>query len=99
MQAIFTPDESGTNRGSGYATVEYSSDSENETVVETTESELATVFEEASTTGATLDGADASIDAAIEDPLAYLDFLVLEGGEITFDGGYSRPTDPAEDQS
>ena len=94
MQLIFTPDDSGTNRGSGYATVQYSSNADDETVVETTEDELATVFEEAGAGGATLDGVDASIDAAIEDPLSYLDYLTLEDGEVAFDDQYSPPQDP-----
>ena len=90
MELIFTPDDSGTTRGSGYATVPYSSDSEDETVVETTQKNIATVFEEAKASGETLDGVDVSIDTAIEDPLTYTDYLVLEGGEITFDPEHTR---------
>lgn len=92
MQLIFTPDGSGTTRASGYATVTYSSDSEEETVVETTEEELAAVFQAASDSGVTqLPETGDSIDAAIEDPLAYRDYLVLKDGEIVFDEGYTRP--------
>jgi len=90
MQLLFTPDDSGTIRATGYATVPYSSDSEDETVVETTEDTLTTIFENAKSSGDTLDGATESIDAAIEDPLAYRDYLVLEGGEVVFDTGYAR---------
>ena len=90
MQLIFTPDDSGTTRATGYATVEYSSDSEHETVVETTEDELATLFEEAKAADETLSGADVSIDAAIKDPLTYTDYLVLEGGKISFDTEHTR---------
>ena len=92
MQLIFSPDDSGTNRGSGYATVDYSSDSEEETVVETTESDLASIFETAKSNGETLDGADSSIDAAIDNPLAFLNYLVLVNGTIEFDSDYVRPT-------
>ena len=45
MELLFTPDNSGTDRGTGYATVDYSSSAEDETVVETTEDELSTIFE------------------------------------------------------
>ena len=92
MELIFTPDDSGTNRATGYATVSYSSSAENETVVETTEEELAAVFQTAADSGVTeLPETGASIDAAVEDPLAYRDYLVLEDGEIVFDDEYSRP--------
>jgi len=98
MQTIFTPDESGTNRGSGYATVEYSSDAEDETIVEKTESDLAAIFEDAKAAGETLDGPDETIDAAIDDPLAFLDFLVLVDGSIEFNSDYARET-PGETQA
>ncbi|ADD07793.1 uncharacterized protein Nmag_4285 (plasmid) [Natrialba magadii ATCC 43099] len=90
MQLIFTPDDSGTNRASGYATVPYSSDSEEETVAEITEDVLASVFQEAQDNGATLKGADESIDTAVDDPLSYRDYLILRDGEIVFDESYSR---------
>jgi len=99
MQLIFTPDSSGTTRATGYATVEYSGDSEDETVVETTDGDLASIFETAKSNGETLDGDDASIDAAIEDPLAFLDYLILDSdGAITFDSDYVRET-PDETQA
>jgi hypothetical protein len=92
MQLLFTPDDAGTTRATGYATVDYSSNAENETVVETTVEELTAMFQAAADSGVTdLPKTGDSIDAAIEDPLAYRDFLVLEGGEIAFDDGYSRP--------
>lgn len=92
MQLIFTPDGSGTNRGSGYVTVEYSSDAEDETLVETTEDELAAVFEQAKADGGTLDGVDETLDDAIADPLAYRDYLVLVDGAVEFDDAYVRET-------
>lgn len=90
MQLIFAPDDSGTDRASGYATVSYSSDAEDETVVETTEDDIAAVFEDAKASGGTLDGAEASIDAAIDDPLSFLDYLVLVDGTIEFDDSHTR---------
>ena len=90
MELLFTPDNSGTDRGTGYATVDYSSSAEDETVVETTEEELSTIFETMKSNGEVLDGAEASIDAAVDDPLAYLDYLVLEDDEISFDESYER---------
>jgi len=96
MQLIFTPDDGGATRATGYATVSYSSDAEDETVVEASEEELAAVFQAAADSGVTeLPKTGDSIDAAIEDPLAYRDFLVLEGGEIVFDDAYSRPSGEA----
>jgi len=93
MELIFTPDDSGTNRASGYATVEYSSNSEEETVVETTEDDLASIFEQAKADGETLDGADESIDAAIDAPLAFRDYLILDSNDtIVFDADYVRET-------
>jgi len=94
MDLILTPDDSGTDRGCGYATVPYSSDSEDETVVETTETELKAIFQDAKAAGETLDGADASIDAATEDPLSFIDYLILEGDTVSFDSGYAREPDP-----
>ena len=91
MELIFEPDDSGTDRGTGYATVDYSSSSEDETAVETTEDELSTIFETMKSNGEVLDGAEASIDAAIDDPLGFLDYLILDGsGNIAFDDGYVR---------
>lgn len=94
MQLIFTPDGSGTNRATGYATVNYSSDVEDETLVETTEDELAGVFEQAKADGGTLDGVDETLDDAIADPLAYQGYLVLDdAGAVTFDDAYVRESD------
>ena len=92
MELIFTPDDSGTERATGYATVDYSSNAENETVVETSESNLSAIFETAKSAGETLDGPDETIDAAIDDPLAFRDFLILVDGAIEFDSDYVRET-------
>ena len=89
MELLFRPDDSGTDRGTGYATVDYSSSAEDETVVETTEDALANVFENAKASGGTLDGTDETIDAAIDDPLGFLDFLVLDE-QVAFDDGHVR---------
>ena len=91
MKLLFRPDDSGTDRGTGYATVDYSSSAEDETVVETTEDELSTIFETMKSNGEVLDGAEASIDAAIDDPLGFLDYLILDTeGAVAFDDGYVR---------
>ena len=93
MELIFEPDDSGTDRGTGYATVDYSSSAENETVVETTEDALANVIETMKSNGEVLDGAEASIDAAVDDPLGFLDYLILDdSGSIVFDSDYVRET-------
>jgi hypothetical protein len=90
IELIFTPDDSRTPRARGYATVDYASDAEEETVAETTEDSLSEIFEQAKADGETLDGADGTIDDAIDDPLAFRDYLIFEGGEIVFDDEYSR---------
>lgn len=91
MELLFTPDESGTIRATGYATVPYSSNADDETVVETTEDDLSAVFETAKSNGETLDGADASIDAAIDKPLSYIDYLILDPNDsVTFDKDHVR---------
>jgi len=90
VNAIFTEDGS-EERCTGYTTVRYSSDVDSETVVETTEADLAAVFEDAKSNGETLDGADSSIDAAIDDPLSYIDYLILDSNDvIEFDSDYIR---------
>ena len=90
MQIIFK-EKGDVLRSIGYANVSYSSNG-GETVVETTEDELATIFEDAKATGETLDGPDESIDAAIDDPLAFRDYLILVDGTIEFDSDYVRET-------
>jgi len=100
MELIFTPDSTGTTRATGYATVEYSGDSEDETVVETTESDLASIFETAKSNAETLDGADASIDAAVDDPLRYIDYLILDSNDaIAFDPDHVREDQTASTSS
>lgn len=69
-------------------------DVSNAEVVETTESDLAAIFEQAKANGETLDGADASIDDAVEDPLSFIDFLIIEDETISFDSKYARESDP-----
>jgi len=53
--------------------------------------DLAAIFEQAKANGKTLAGVDDSIDAAIDDPLSYIDYLILdENDEIAFDSEYVR---------
>ena len=63
--------------------------------IETTESKLSGVFENANAdtlagTRDNPDGEDDPIEAAIDDPLAFRDFLILDDGEIVFDEEYAR---------
>ena len=81
-------DDGDAIRGSGHATVKYSSTSDKETVVETTEEELSKIFEDA--TVAELTGADAPIEAAVDEPLRYCDYLILDDDVIVFDEDYER---------
>lgn len=90
LLVTFRLDDGSKYRGEGWISVEYSSTSEEQKVAETTEDGLSKVFEDAKASGGTLDGADASIDAAIEDPLSFLDYLVLVDGATEFDDGYVR---------
>lgn len=93
MHALFTQTGE-VRRMTGYATVPYSSDADDETVVETTEDELAGVFEQTKDDGGTLDGVDETLDDAITDPLVYRDYLVLDdSGAIAFDDAYARESD------
>jgi hypothetical protein len=88
---IYTDGE--RSRVGAYSTVPYSSDDETEMVVESSKTDLSAVFETAKTNGEALDGTDASIDAAVGDPLSYLDFLILDSnGTILFDSDYTRQT-------
>lgn len=96
MELIFTPDDSGKTRASGYATVDYSSSAENETVVETSEDGLASIFKTAKANGETLEGGDAPIEAAIDDPLSFIDYLVFDGEAISFDSEYARDPNPED---
>ena len=98
MIGIFYDDGDGVPRMTGYARDGYQTTDKNETLKETTEDDLASVFKTAKSNGGTLDGADSSIDAAIDDPLAFLDFLVLVDGSIEFDSDYVRET-PDETQA
>lgn len=84
-----TEDES--NRAVGYSTVPHSSSDESETTVKTTEKELADVFQDAKEAGVDeLEGTGDPIKTAIDEPLRYYDYLILEVGEIVFDTEYTR---------
>ena len=79
-------------RMTGYAAEIYSA-SDSEIVAETTEDDLAMIFETAKGDGETLDGVDESIDAAVDDPLAFRDYLILDSNdEIVLDTDYVRET-------
>lgn len=84
----FKPRSDGSYRVVGYTTVPYSTSNEEEQIAETSQDEIANVFEDADVDE--LEGTGESIEAAIEEPLRFRDFLVLEGGEIAFDDEYVR---------
>ena len=88
MVTLIFRDKNGTYRPSGWARYGYSSDVETEQTAATSEDELSAVFEQSDVDE--LAGTGEAIEAAIEDPLAYRDFLVLEDGEIAFDDEYVR---------
>ena len=88
MVTLIFRDKNGTYRQSGWARYGYSSDVETEQTAATSEDELSAVFEESGVDE--LAGTGDPIEAAIEDPLRFRDFLILEDGEITFDDEYER---------
>jgi len=90
MYAIIDTENGG--RMHGFSKVEVSTNNPRFDVIETSESTLKSVFEDAKSSGETLDGPDESIDAAIDDPLAFRDFLILVDGAIEFDSDYVRET-------
>jgi len=98
MNDIYLIIDEDSRRTLGYARTDYSSSASYETTVRTTEDELASIFEDAKAAGETPDGADATIDAAIDDPLAFRDYLILVDGSIEFDSDFVRET-PGETQA
>jgi hypothetical protein len=95
MFLIFSPDQSGTVRNSGFTTVPYSSDDDSEQVIETTKADIVALFKQAKKDGHTLGGVDATMQEAIDAPIEYRDYLILtDAGEIAFDPDYSRPDLP-----
>jgi len=91
MYALIDTEDGG--RMYGFSEVQVSTNNARFDVVETTEDNLVEIFEQAKTGGETLDGADESIDAAIDDPLAFRDFLILGSNDaLGFDAEYLRET-------
>jgi len=92
MVTLIFRDKNGTYRPSGWARYGYSSEIKNERTAATTEDELSDVFEQSDVVD--LAGTDEAIEAAIDDPLDYRDFLILDdNGEIAFDDDYEREED------
>lgn len=74
-------------RCTGYASERYNhQESNSETLVQTTKNGLSEVFKESGVDE--LAGTGKPIEAAVEDPLAFRNFLILEDGKIVFDGEY-----------
>jgi hypothetical protein len=92
MIGIFYDDGDGVPRMTGYAREGYQTTDESESLTETTQEELSSAFQQAKENGETLDGPDETIDAAIDEPLAFSDFLILVDGTIEFDPDYVRET-------
>jgi len=98
MKALFNESD-GVKRMTGYTTTEYQSDISGQAIAETTEDDLASIFEDAKAAGETLGDPDESIEAAIDDPLAFRHFLILDSDDsIAFDSDYVRET-PDETQA
>jgi len=91
MVTLIFLDKNGTYRPSGWARYGYSSEIKNERTAATSEDELSDVFEQSGVVE--LAGTDEPIEAAIEEPLRFRDFLILEDGEIVFDDEYVREED------
>ena len=91
MKAIFSKSD-GVQRMVGYTTTGYESNIPGQELVETSVDELASIFDDAKAASEPLDGTDESIDAAIDDPLSFLNFLILVDGSIEFDPDYVRET-------
>ncbi|QBI90042.1 uncharacterized protein ChaoS9_175 [Halobacterium phage ChaoS9] len=90
IQAIFKPDD-GTNRMVGHVSTEYTTDDESEILVETSIGELSEAFEDAPVEE--LPDIGHPVNLAIENPLTYRDYLILENGDVVYDENYSRPRD------
>ena len=90
IQLLFN---SKNGRCTGYASERYNHQESNTgTLVQTLEGDLSDVFEQSDVDK--LAGVDEPIEAAIDDPLAYRDFLILDdNGEIAFDHDYVREED------
>ena len=74
-------------RVKGYVSDLYTAQ-DGESLKETTGDELAGVFANADADD--LAGTDEPIEAAVEEPLRFREFLILEDGEIVFDSEYER---------
>lgn len=93
MSDIYLIIDENSGRTLGYARTEYTSSASYETTVQTTQTDLASIFEQAKDEGETLDGADATMDDAIDEPLAFRDYVILEGETLAFDSEYVRDAD------
>jgi len=88
MELIFK-EKNGEVRCIGYSSVSYSSDDGKEIVVQINEDELGNIFANSGINN--LPKTDESIDAAVDDPLAFRDYLILDSNDaIVFDPDYAR---------
>ena len=91
MVTLIFSDKNGTHRPSGWARYGYSSDLDTEQTVATNEDELSAVFEQSGVDE--LDGVDEPIEAAVDNPMDFLDFLLFEEEEIVFNDEHVREGD------
>lgn len=78
----------------GWARNEYQNDADSEQPVDCAEEDITAAFERARDAGHSLAGVDESIDAAVAEPLDYVDYLIVESdGSVAFNADYSRGSD------
>jgi len=81
----------------GWAASEYANDAAAETPIDCAEEDITAAFKRARDAGHSLAGVDESIDAAVAEPLDYLDYLIVESdGSVAFNAAYSRGSDSSQ---
>ena len=96
MNLIITTSES-RRRAVGWARNEYSNDGADEEPVSCAEEDITAAFKRARDAGHSLAGVDEPIDAAVEEPLDYYDYLLVESdGSVVFNADYSRDSDSSQ---
>jgi len=88
MVNIIFKEKDGVLRSIGYSSVTYSSNDDEEVVVEMAEDELSNIFDQADVND--LPGTGEPIESAVEEPLRFRDFLILKDDEIVLDDEYVR---------
>jgi len=95
---VLIHDDDGSIRG--HTSYETTYVKNNEETIEVDDSDLSMIFEDAKKAGETLRGATDSIDAAIDAPLAFLDYLILDSNDaIAFNPEHVREDQTASTSS